>query len=473
MKDTFYQKKTLYGSIKAIKRGRNILIVAVFIAFGLLSTKTPILGASIFNDNFDSYSAGDLAGQGDWTCDYSFWNVNSANYFSSPNSIVDEASSFVSSCHKTGASSTIGSFSFEIKTTNCGSGSSRNEEFDFRFSGSPYIQQPFIRISKDNDTGLCRVENEAITDIRQVPLNTFNDWTKFSVSWKLEIDNYYYFKWRYGTTTETDWIKGISIMNGGIFPTGFDRIYIYGTYDSGGEKFYLDNIEAATPLCSSFNDWNSCSLAGCYWNCFSLFVGQNPPQQCQCETGSAGICGNGYDSCQYCNSTSTCAAQSNCFWYDLANVCRYGKTACAGTSLGLCTNQTDCENAGGFWYGNYCWLSPKPSYLISWSDWYALHGNYATPTAFVDDIASSTQGFFDSIGGFFGGFAQSFNLNEAYSKGSILGGVIPVARGYISAFDSYLAGFPVGEIFLFFLIIMLAVIIFRLTTRLITLIKFW
>ena len=469
MNYTSLRKKPHQRPVKTQKKRFKLGFGAVFFFFFLttcLAFSYSVFSATIFEDDFDSYGAGTLAGQGGWTCDYTTWQVITTQYNSSPNGIADYASSFVSRCKKTGiASTTEGAIGFSFKTTNCGYGATRRELLEFQFTGAPYSSYPKIGAKSTIDNG-CEISLSAISDTDYVAMNTFNDWTDVVLRWKL-IGNVYWFRWGWGGQAETAWTE--SAYTTGVFPTGFDRIQLYGTYGAGGNYFYFDDIVEPPEFCSTFNDFNSCTLNGCFWGYYTLYLGGNPTGYCTDEP--TGECASGYDDCQNCTTQETCEAEDFCFWY--LDTCRYGETACAGASLWLCENESDCTTAGGYWYDDFCWLSAKPTYFTDWEDWYAEHGGYATSTAFVDSLASSSTSFFEFFGGFFDTFNSVFNLQDATERGLALGGVVPAGRGYLLIFNEFLGGFPISEFFIFFLTFMLVIGIIRLFTRLLPMLKFW
>jgi len=220
----------------------NLKFIAFFVIFfASLTLPTGKISAStIFTDNFDSYADGDLYGADGWTCPYSTWNVIPTDFKSSPKSIRADATSYLSVCQKNGASTTEGSLSFWFKTTNCGYGASRHEELAFRFSGAPYESLPAITIKSTAETG-CEIGLSNIST-EYVSYDTFNIWTQVILRWKV-VDDWYWFKWGWGGREETNWTKSIYAIS--WFPTGFDRLYIWGSYGAGGEKFYLDSIAEA------------------------------------------------------------------------------------------------------------------------------------------------------------------------------------------------------------------------------------
>lgn len=75
---------------------RPLLFVAVFVVLGVFISPQVSLAASItdWNENFDSYTVGDILPQGGWTCPPTacVFNVTTSKYFSSPNSLRNQSS---------------------------------------------------------------------------------------------------------------------------------------------------------------------------------------------------------------------------------------------------------------------------------------------------------------------------------------------------------------------------------------------
>jgi hypothetical protein len=184
----------------------------------------------------------------------------------------------------------------------------------------------------------------------------------------------------------------------------------------------------------------------------------------------SGVCAVGIFSCQYC-SYSECNETSGCYWDN--NFCQFGSGLCGtGLDVAFCDAE-DCLTNGGYWYGDSCNFEPAPV-LTEWETYYTDFGGYATPTAWIDDIAISTSDFFENIGSFVLGFQNFFNITSAYENGTNFGSAIPTARGYLSIInDSMFSGFPIGELFLFVLGFYLAIGVFRMIRNLFQLIKFW
>lgn len=459
MSYTFFKKKPRYGLVLAIKLG-VVCLASALLTFLFLKG---VFALTDWVDDFEDYSIGILDGQDNWV------QLGGTHFGSVQNSVVYEGSKAgaVSNTlgdpfyqlYKTFASSSSGNLTFAFQQTQPTATSSdavftiklssatTSSSFGFKLEWVEDATSSFDLFYSNGETAWQDYVDDVATGtwhILQIEWNAENDEVR------LKIDDH---SW-------TDWQSSAS---------PFDYADRFSFSDVAFHIFYFDSMEFDED-CAFYNDFNSCQTAGCCWSYLpeGLTWGGTTNFCSRCPSGS---CGSSWLDCQNCATQETCEAQENCFWY--LETCRFGETECSGVSLGLCDNQSGCENAGGYWYDDFCWYSPKPTYFESWEDWYATHGNYATPTAFVSSLASSTQGFFETIGGFLIAFDEFFNLTEAYERGNNLGSALPVARGYLGVFDDFLGGFPIGEIFFIILIFMLVVVVLRLLPKAIALIKFW
>ena len=240
-----------------------------------------------------------------------------------------------------------------------------------------------------------------------------------------------------------------------------------------GEKGYLGggNVDnefweyTPPPLpCSYWETPYDCQLAECCWY-YSRYPEFNVCTDCPTECSG----GSSYN-CALCLTQETCEVYlPSCYWEN--GECKYTTAECGeGLLVLFCTTQETCEANGGYWYDDFCWTSPKTT-LTSWEDYYNTNGEQETPTAFVDGLATAIGGFYSKIGGFLDTFNASFDLRGAYQRGNDFGSAIPVARGYLGIINSFCGNLPVGEFFMFILIFMLAVGVFRIVRNLIQLIK--
>jgi hypothetical protein len=156
-----------------------------------------------------------------------------------------------------------------------------------------------------------------------------------------------------------------------------------------------------------------------------------------------------------------------------------------GTGYGLCGanldcvfcgNQTDCENNNCLWitdwtntgYFTNCVPKVEPiisevaSSTINATTFYNDFCNYSAPTSLYLGLTNLTGGFISYLSSWLSNFSNFFDLTQAQEKGTILGQAIPKARGYLDNFNSIFGDIPIGEIFILYLTIYIAIIIFRI-----------
>lgn len=229
------------------------------------------------------------------------------------------------------------------------------------------------------------------------------------------------------------------------------------------EYFQIYGSVGEPALCD-YDNFYDCAVASCYW--------YNSPFGDFCsDIIFGGECGNNWFSCSSCENEIDCEDQENCYWFQ--NTCNYGTGACGeGVLLQFCENFEDCNTNSGYWYEDFCWSEPETE-IISWYDYYTDNGEYATASTWVLSLASTTSTHFKNVAGFLSGFNNFFDLQTAYQKGLELGGIIPTARGYLFILDSFAGGLPFSLLFIFSLIFLLAVGVFRIVRNLLQILKFW
>lgn len=95
-------------------------------------------------------------------------------------------------------------------------------------------------------------------------------------------------------------------------------------------------------------------------------------------------------------------------------------------------------------------------------NWYGTHSKFATSTAIFTGITTFLTPFFNRIGEFGDRVVEFLDLNEAYDRGYDLGKIIPTFRHYVSGIEVFFGGFPIIQIFLASLVILLGMFIIRL-----------
>jgi hypothetical protein len=458
---TTLREKPLSGLIRAMKESLKPLVVGGFLFFSLFLIIPGVFASPILTDYFDGYAAGALNGQGSWNCTDNTL-VSSTNSYSVPYSAEKDLLTGI--CKKSGTGQTTGEVGFYLKSFNCGY-SGVSSGFYFGVGHAPFYNFFYALVGYSGYLGgSCRVVFSLVDGADYYePLTFFDNWQPINIQWRLEVDNHYSFRFSYGGNDFTAWQE--SGYTTDLFPT-IDYLGFSGTAQN---NFYIDNIgpEILPIDCADYLTMNTCQnyLPTCCWGWD--YQAQN--FKCDfCPSSECTLTPNPYTDCAFCLTQPTCAAQSDhCYWW--AGGCKYGTKKCgADLKLQFCLTEGECTTAGGHWYGDFCWVSPLMG-LISWSDYYDTYGDYETPSDWINDLSASVESFFGKVGGLIFSFTENFDIAEALFQGESLGSAIPKARAYLGIFDSFFGDFPIGDIFLFVLVLMLAVGIFRLFRNL----KFW
>ena len=103
--------------------------------------------------------------------------------------------------------------------------------------------------------------------------------------------------------------------------------------------------------------------------------------------------------------------------------------------------------------------------------YYVAHSNYSTSTALFNELSNSIGALIQSVGNSLSAFAGKFSLTDAQKTATMMAGSISTIRTYGDNLNSFFDSLPVSEILLLYLIIFVAVIVFRLIKNLVNLIK--
>lgn len=440
--------KLSHKPIRAIKHPFKFLLLGVFVFFGFFFTNEAILGATLFEDDFENCIVdNELSTCAGWENSY-YWKITDENCYSGKCIISPTTTSAYA--RRSGTYLATGTFSFwfyfEEEPTN-------SQAIFFKEWGSPTQTAQLTSILFMGNSILYYKEVGLIFET--IFTFTLKEWhfiaMEFDLTNPTSTCRFFY------EGTWTNWLSPAYTR------TEINRVDFF-NYEMPN-NFQIDEISEFDEACQFYQTWYNCQNAGCCWYYFHLFY-RNICVECP-----VGECESGPDTCSNCLTEVNCEAEDLCYWFE--GVCKFGTGSCGeGLELAFCENQTECENAGGYWYNDFCWLSP-PISLTSWEDYYTEYGDYATASAWISKMASSTSLFLGQIGGFLAIFEGNFDLMEAFERGQNFGSAIPTARGYLTIFDDFLGGFPIGEFFVFLLIFMIAVGVFRIMRNLFQLIKFW
>lgn len=163
---------------------------------------------------------------------------------------------------------------------------------------------------------------------------------------------------------------------------------------------------------------------------------------------------------------------NNTFWIDdfiVGNIAEPFSSCGGGLYLQFCYNAEDCAVAGGYWRNNFCYEESEN--VSDFESYYAEHSNFDTPTIFLSSLVSVSTPVIDTIGNFLTTFEKNFVIASATEKGYLFGSAIPQARGYLDIINDFFGGLPIGELLMFFIVVILLVAVVRLVSKLINIIK--
>lgn len=329
------------------KRQLRALIYAFFIVSAMvISPAVAKANITLLDENFDSYSPGVLSGQGDWELlGNTSHNVSSLKYASSPYSVQMASTSGEYFSYKFfPATSTYFYSSFWVKAVNLKEGN---------YAGFSVLATdesgPGISFYLKKEGGLINGSDGSV--------NICEDLSE-DVWYKFELE-----AWSSGygrrQCNGEGWTATSTLS--GTWPAYFNLFRLYGPLGGtlGNSYLYIDDIFIEGPgaggaACDQWENSSDCIAGGCYWE---RIMFQEEYSYCrEIATSTEGYCDYGIFDCAYCNSSSTCAGATGCFWNTIKG-CTYLEQPCEFDTLENCENETDCENASGTWNGDFCFSS--------------------------------------------------------------------------------------------------------------------
>jgi len=456
----------------------GLLILGLGLIFPVVAGATTIL-----SEDFETYTASaKLGGQGSWSCvSYDNWYVLS-NGAKNGSKYIQNLGQIVASCEKTGDQISEGKVEVWFKTTNCGKGASISEDFEFRIQKAGDIMLSFSAVESG---GSCRVRisgqktGSGYVETNEA-LNFFNDWVKIRFQWKREGDPIKsYFRYLYGSNDWSAWIETFTNFE------YLDKIKVYGSYATGGEKGNFDfindpllpsTIEITSPVSgttasSTFTASVSYDGQGEDWDKIML-VFENWEASTTCPVYGTSAWADeyalgyfNYGSLPYFSDTfSTSTASTTAIEVENLDENLYNCVRCYFLNTASSTmSEEKCEDytltIAGF-------IPPsQPLPIKTWAQYYEIHSDpkYATSTEIFNTIASAFNVIVQKVGSFLVDFRSIFDSNEATAKGTELGSKIPLARGYLKPINDFFGGtLPVSEFFIFALLVLVIVGVFRM-----------
>ena len=427
--------KTLKTSIRA-KKPLLIFGLTGVLAIGIIFLT---FASSIFVDTFDTYNNGNLSGQGGWsTCaTYTSAVVQDTIVGSGSKAAQFNGTNKKSGC-KIGTSQASGLVSFWVRRDNTTNTTIRMRQ---GVSGD-YWQLSITNIAgfSNSGTGTCLGNLSMSTD----------GWYIVVVEWTPNQDRI-----NWNGTGWSNWCA-----------TNFISLDRWEQFNSSTYNLYLDQIGEGVCMlgsCDFCTTPQMCQAADCCWY-YSHLPDFNVCSDCPSE------CAGGYYDCAYCLTQEDCEDYTpTCYWEN--DQCYYSSAVCGeGLMVIYCTTEVTCTGNGGYWYDEFCWTTPK-STLTSWENYYDTNGENEEPTEFVNGLATAVGDFISKVGGFLTTFNTSFDKRAAYQRGQDFGSYVPIAMGYLGILDTFAGNLPFEDFFLFILIFMLAVGVFRIVRSIIQLIK--
>ena len=108
---------------------------------------------------------------------------------------------------------------------------------------------------------------------------------------------------------------------------------------------------------------------------------------------------------------------------------------------------------------------------VSCSDYYLANSDYATASAMFVNLCNAVSPLIDNLGNNLVSFADNFSSGEATANASTTANAIVLARGYVSNLNSFFNNLPVAQALGVYIIMFLAVALFRLARSIISLFK--
>ncbi len=442
--------KSVVEAIRTIKHPFKTIVVGVFVLLGVMSANLA-LGATYFSDNFDTYNLGNLTGQGGWEIANTPAQIVDNKFVSSPQSVYITYQQIIRHLFGTALDEGVwkGKMYNEDTTT-----------LDFYLRTDTSIPACYAFV--DAVAGKVYSDDPAHAVEILTGLSFNNEWVDFQMAFRASDDK---FKFCVEGTC-SDWVVCRYLGEEQHFDT-LNKLNFKGCEGGKITKSWIDDIEVKDLGCSADNcdlceNWFDCGAVGCCWFYNPYYA----------ITNYCGVCYEGcsWDSCGSCENQGECEGVG-CYW--TGEYCSWVVSECGGElACQFCESQETCEAEDCHWssINQTCWYK-APTLPSDWSSYYDEHGGYEVPAGFVDDLAETTGKAFDTISSLFEGFAISFSNSDALARGTALGQTIPKARGYLKIFDGMFGHIPIGETFVFILIFMLEIGLFRTIRHLIQIVK--
>jgi hypothetical protein len=468
------------------KKFLQLLVFGLFAGFLALFAGSAVFAATLFSDDFETYSIGNINGQGGWVSGAADYEVSAGQVFSGTKGLYAPYSE--SYLYKNVAEiQEDGELNFYIYLNTIPNGN--------------YMDRMRLRLMTTDETmsdqpdtviwcagGACEVQvyNHTTGYVKYADIST-QTWHSIKMEWSL-IEN------------------GTRISMDGLAPTVWDwrDSNFYGKNLRGGYGFleirsfgstYFDTFGAGAPppdpvnivspasgstVDAEFTMTATYSGASGYDRLMVLFEDWDASSTCPTSTDPT----YDYEYANYFNyqsfpyfspqfstsSGTTTIAVADLTAHTFKCVrCYFINETSGAISLPQCPQYTltvgTTISPSGYPPSAYFPIQSWPAYYASSTD------KWATSTALFSSWADTLQPMTLWIGNLALSFKEMFNASTSEAAGRQYGEAIPTARGYLSIVNNFFAGLPVGEIYVFYLLTALVVIVFKMISAIIHLIK--
>jgi len=462
--------------VKALKTAKILAVVGFL---GIILWGVGVFGATIFEEDFETYNVGSLLGQGGWV------DIGNGSYFVITSTTTIEGDRTLQATSRdNGAWTGVKKPGDEISTGQmC---------FKFKTDAIDFAGQAQIEFMEDAGYRIIISMPPMIAGNNKFQYHDGASYIAFATS-NYEIDTEYIICTQWDSATDLaryqidcgDW----SAWDTGMASFNYINVFRIQSAHSTGHNYFFDDI--AEDLClppeePDFRIW-----------------GSDPASSTEITATSTDFT-FGYEG--FATSTEGFAGWNGIivnFCEEITGICtkekKYPKSELGGTSGEKTLAFGDFDfDANGHWdligtayYGsfNYNWVWVEgylgnvvsPDYYVEINfeglpdifqvevpaTWYTEHTEYATSTAFFSSVSDILTPIFSKIGEFGNRVSGFFNQEEAYSRGQNIGAILPTFKLYIAQFSFLFGGFPIIETFILAMVVMVGFFLFKLVFRLI------
>lgn len=468
------------------KKFLQLSFFGLFAGFLVLFAYSSVFAATLFSDDFETYSIGNINGQGDWVSNVSDYVVSTENPLNGTQGIkVISASGYLRK--NVAEIQDDGSITFNIYLDTIPNGSYTGlYSLLLKTTDETLTEQPQTVIYCAG--GACEVQvfNHTTGYVKYADIS-IDEWHAIKLEWSL-VENGTRISMDGLAPTAWDWrdsnfygkiLRGATsvIFFGGL---GIDYFDTFGAGTPPPDPVNIVSPVSGSTVNTEFTMTATYSGASGYDRLMILFEDWDASSTCPTSTDPTydyeyqnyfNYQSFPYFSPQFSTSSGTttiAVADLTAHTFKCVR-CYFINETSGATSLPQCPQYTLTVGTT---------IPPSgqpPSYYFpiqSWPAYYASSTDkWATSTALFSSWADTLQPMTLWIGNLALSFKEMFNASTSEAAGRQYGEAIPTARGYLSIVNNFFAGLPVGEIYIFYLLTALVVIVFKMISAIIHLIK--